>query len=932
MDYKSTLNLPKTQFPMKANLPNREPEILRQWESMGIYEQIKEASKGREKFILHDGPPYANGHIHIGTAMNKILKDLIIKSKFMAGFDSHYVPGWDCHGLPIEHQVDLMLGERKDNLSKVEVRRECRQYAERFVQIQKEEFKRLGVFGDWETPYLTMSYPYVAAIVREFGKFYQNGSVYRGKKPVYWCASCKTALAEAEVEYNEHHTPSIYVSFPVLSDLSERMPTLKGRSSHVVIWTTTPWTIPANLAIAVHPRFDYVAVDRDGEVYILAEELLKYVLPSFQWSKTEILAEFKGEVLEGIICRHPYLDRESHVILADFVTLDAGTGCVHIAPGHGKEDYEIGVKYGIPAYAPVDDDGRFTQEAEPFAGQYVFDANPAVTAKLSDSGSLLLEEQMVHEYPHCWRCKNPIIFRATEQWFISMETNAFRERTLEAIDQVEWIPSPGRDRIHDMIKHRPDWCVSRQRAWGVPITVFYCEGCGEVLATGETFEHIAELFEKQGADIWFAWEANELLPVKTRCPHCGVERFRKETNILDVWFDSGVSWTDVLEHNPELAFPAQMYLEGSDQHRGWFHSALLTSVGTRGHAPYLSVLTHGFVVDGEGKKMSKSRGNVIVPEEVIDRYGAEILRLWVSAEDYKDDLRISQEILQRLSEAYRRIRNTARFILGNLYDFQPTRDRIPYPELREIDRFFLHRMQKVIARVRQAYNRYSFHTVFHTLHQFCVVDLSALYLDVLKDALYLLAPGDGARRSAQTVLFEILRDLTHLMAPILAFTAEEIWDHLPLWDGKEASVHLSAFPEAREDWMDEGLADRWGRFLQVRGEITKALETARKAKVIGLALDAQVVVSPPADLHPLLEEHHRLLEDLFIVSQVEISHERLSDEAVESTEVPGLQIKVERARGKKCDRCWKWYESLGQHAQYPQACSRCVGVLESLEA
>ncbi len=931
MDYKDTLNLPRTTFPMKANLAQREPEILRRWESMRIYELVKAASRGREKFILHDGPPYANGHIHIGTAMNKILKDIIVKSKFMAGFDSHYVPGWDCHGLPIEHQVDLMLGERKMSLSTVEVRRECRSYAERFIEIQREEFKRLGVFGDWETPYLTMAFPYVAAIVREFAKFYLQGSVYRGKKPVYWCASCKTALAEAEVEYAQHRTPSIFISFPVISDLSERLPALKGRASQVIIWTTTPWTIPANLAIAFHPEFDYVAVDHEGGLYIMAEDLMPHVLASFHWSGAKVLTSFKGRLVEGIRCRHPYLERESVVILADFVTLDAGTGCVHIAPGHGKEDYEIGVRYSIPAYAPVDDDGRFTDEVEYFAGQFVFDANPRVTEKLREVGRLLLEEELTHEYPHCWRCKNPIIFRATEQWFISMEANGFRERTLKQIERVRWIPPQGRDRIHDMIRHRPDWCISRQRAWGVPITVFYCEECGEVLANEETFRRISDIFEKEGADAWFSKEVSFLLPEGTRCPKCQGDQFRKETDILDVWFDSGVSWAAVLEPDPELSYPADMYLEGSDQHRGWFHSALLTSVGTRNQAPYRSVLTHGFVVDGEGKKMSKSKGNVVVPEEVIERYGAEVLRLWVSAEDYKDDMRISTEILQRLSDAYRRIRNTARFILGNLFDFDPAKDRVPYGDLTEIDRFALARLHWVIQRVVKAYDAYSFHTVFHTLHQFCVLDLSALYLDILKDTLYISAPSDAVRRSAQTVLFETLRDLTRLMAPILPFTAEEIWDHLPTWEGKETSVHLTRFPEARGEWIADPLTKRWEGLLSVRAEVTKALEIARKAKVIGLALDARVVIAPPPDLLPSLEGNTRLLEDLFIVSQVEISRDGITGEAFDSTEIPGLRIRVETARGKKCARCWKWDESVGMDHGYPDACQRCVEVLGRLK-
>ncbi len=930
MDYKETLNLPRTPFPMKANLAQKEPEVLDQWEKMDIYSRIKDVSRGRPKFILHDGPPYANGHIHIGTAMNKILKDLIVKSKFMAGYDSHYVPGWDCHGLPIEHQVDLMLGERKARLSTAQVRKECRKYAEKFIDIQRKEFKRLGVFGDWSTPYLTMAFPYVASIVREFGQFFLQGSVYRGKKPVYWCASCKTALAEAEVEYAEHKTPSIFISFPMKSDISQRVDSLKGREVSVLIWTTTPWTIPANLAIAVHPEFDYVAVESNGHVYVLAEELLSYVASSLGWSSWNSLARFKGRVLEGLICAHPYLGRESRLILAEFVTLEAGTGCVHIAPGHGKEDYEIGVKYGLEVYAPVDDEGRFTQDVDEFAGQFVFSANPAVISRLKQVGRLLAQEEITHEYPHCWRCKNPIIFRATEQWFISMEANGFRDRTLEEIDRVEWIPPQGRDRIYEMIRHRPDWCVSRQRSWGVPITVFYCLGCGGVLANENTFQKVASIFEKEGAEAWFEKEARELLPEGTRCSKCGGEEFSKETDILDVWFDSGVSWAAVLECNPELEYPAHMYLEGSDQHRGWFHSALLTSVGTRGKAPYRSVLTHGFVVDGQGKKMSKSLGNVVVPEEVIRNYGAEVLRLWVSAEDYRDDMRISTEILQRLSEAYRRIRNTARFMLGNLFDFQPGLHQVSYQDLREIDRFALHRLHAVILRVRKAYESYSFHTVFHTLHQFCAVDLSALYLDVLKDALYVQAPEDPERRSAQTVIFETLRSITLLMAPVLSFTAEEIWHHMPHWEGKAASVHLAGFPTAPSIWENRELAERWEKFLSLRGEVTKALEAARRDKRIGLALDARVILEPPPGWGELLGGNRDLLEELFIVSQLEIAEVSPDAEAVESEELPGFRIRVEQARGSKCPRCWKWDESVGARADRPEVCARCAQVLDRL--
>ncbi|HMK52504.1 MAG TPA: isoleucine--tRNA ligase, partial [Thermodesulfobacteriota bacterium] len=623
MDYRHTLNLPKTDFPMKANLAKREPDILRTWEAKGTYRQLTHEAKGRQKYILHDGPPYANGNIHIGTALNKILKDFIVKSKYMAGFDSHYVPGWDCHGLPVEHEVEKSLGSKKGELSVVEIRRRCRDYAAKFIGIQREEFKRLGVFGEWEDPYLTMNFEYQATIVREFGKFLLDGSVYKGKKPVHWCPTCKTALAEAEVKYEDHRSSSIYVKFKMVSEIGKEFPSLKGKPVSVIIWTTTPWTIPANLAIALHPDFTYVAVDVGGEVYILAEGLLEEVMKKFGINNYEVLEKFPGKRLEGLRCRHPFLDRDSLVILASYVTLDTGTGCVHTAPGHGQEDYESGVQYGLDIYSPVDDDGRFTKDVLFFGGQFVFDANDAVNKKLAEVGALLKEEMYEHSYPHCWRTNDPIIFRATEQWFISMDKKGLRGNALKAINEVTWIPPWGRDRIYGMVENRPDWCVSRQRAWGIPITVFYCGSCKQVLVNQQTIDYVARLFEERGADVWFEEEADRLLPEGTRCAQCGGKEFSKETDILDVWFDSGVSYAAVLEKRKTLEFPASLYLEGSDQHRGWFHSSLLTSVGTRGRAPYLSVLTHGFVVDGEGKKMSKSAGNVIAPEEVINQLGAD---------------------------------------------------------------------------------------------------------------------------------------------------------------------------------------------------------------------------------------------------------------------------------------------------------------------
>jgi isoleucyl-tRNA synthetase len=919
MDYRSTLNLPKTDFPMKANLAKREPDLLKAWEGKGIYHQLSQQAKGRPKYILHDGPPYANGNIHIGTALNKILKDFIVKSKFMAGFDSHYVPGWDCHGLPVEHEVEKSLGSKKGELSIVEIRRRCRDYAARFVGIQREEFKRLGVFGEWEDPYLTMNFEYQATIVREFGKFLLNGSVYKGKKPVHWCPTCKTALAEAEVKYEDHHSSSIFVKFKMVSAIGKEFPNLQGKPVSVIIWTTTPWTIPANLAIALHPDFTYVAVDVGGEVYILAEGLLENVMEKFRIKKYEVLEKFPGKKLEGFKCRHPFLDRDSLIILASYVTLDAGTGCVHTAPGHGQEDYESGVKYGLDIYSPVDDDGRFMKDVLFFAGQFVFDANEAVNKKLAEVGALLKEEMMVHSYPHCWRTNDPIIFRATEQWFISMDKKGLRQNALKSINEVTWIPPWGRDRIYGMIENRPDWCVSRQRAWGIPITVFYCSACKQPLVNQETIDYVVRLFEEKGADIWFEEEASHLLPKGTQCAQCGGKDFTKEMDILDVWFDSGVSYAAVLEKRKYLEFPASLYLEGSDQHRGWFHSSLLTSVGTRNRAPYLSVLTHGFVVDGEGKKMSKSAGNVIAPEEVINQLGADVLRLWVSAEDYKDDIKISKEILKRLADSYFRIRNTYRFLLGNLYDFNPEKDRVSYPELHEMDRWALHQLQKLVSRVREAYEHFEFHIVYHSIQNFCAVEMSALYFDILKDRLYTFSSHSQGRKSAQTALDQILKTLTCLMAPILSFTTEEVWKYIPQESGKAESVHLTSFPEVVNEFLDDALNERWERIWEIRAVVTKALEEARKEKKIGLSLDAQVHLHLPEKIFSFLQSYEKDLKSIFIVSSVTL-HQGKNEKEV--------RAEVLLAEGKKCERCWNYDVSVGHHPDHQAICQRCVETIQ----
>jgi isoleucyl-tRNA synthetase len=930
MDYKDTLNLPKTDFPMKANLVRKEPEMIARWDKEGLYRKIRESSKGRKQYMLHDGPPYANGHIHMGTAFNKVLKDIIIKSKQMAGFDAPYVPGWDCHGLPIEHKVDQELGAKKAGMSQVEIRKYCRRYAEKYIDIQRAEFRRLGVLGEWERPYLTMTYDYEATIVREFGKFALNGSLVKSKKPIYWCISCKTALAEAEVEYEPHTSPSIFVKFPMISDLGEDYPQLRGRETFMVIWTTTPWTIPANLAIALHPDFEYVAVDPgNGQAWILAKGLMDVCMDTFGVKSYQVLVDLKASGLEGLKAKHPLYDRESLIVLAPYVTLDAGTGCVHTAPGHGREDYETGLKYHLDVYSPVDDAGHFSDDVLYFAGLEVFEANVEVNRKLKEAGLLLKEEAITHEYPHCWRCKKPVVFRSTEQWFISMDNTGLRKKAMKAIQEVSWIPRWGRDRIYGLIENRPDWCISRQRAWGVPITVLYCRQCGGMLMTREVLDHVVQLVAGSGADVWFREPEENLVPPGTTCPSCGAGAFRKETDILDVWFDSGVSYAAVMEAREYLRSPSDLYLEGSDQHRGWFHSSLLCSVGTRDEAPYKSVLTHGFVVDGSGKAMHKSAGNVIAPEDLIKNYGAEIIRLWVAAEDYRDNIRLSEEILQRLTEAYRRIRNTCRFILGNLHDFDPAADRVPYGEMEELDRWAIHKLQEMSVRVLDAYEGFEFHTIYHSLHNFCVLDLSSFYLDILKDRLYVSPPKSRPRRSAQTAMWEIIDTLVRLMAPILSFTADEIWQYLGT-TGRGSSVHTAPFLPVREDYRDLSLAERWETILKVRREVTKALEVARKEKRIGHSLDAAVLIGLPEETASLLRGYLDQLRSLLIVSSVTLTTPQALEGVAESEELPGVRVRVSPSSDPKCGRCWVHDPTVGADKQYPGACSRCVGALREM--
>lgn len=964
MDYKETLNLPKTRFPMRANLPQNEPLQVEKWQQNKTYLKMMEGNKGKRKYILHDGPPYANGNIHLGHALNKILKDIIVKYKSMTGFVAPYIPGWDCHGLPIELQVEKSIGRaKKKSLGKAEVRKLCREYAEKYISIQREEFKRLGILGDWEHPYRTIDYPYEAQEIRELGKLIATGSLYRQKKPVYWCPSCVTALAEAEVEYEERTSPSIFVKFAVKDPKGKFSPD-SAKGSYFVIWTTTPWTLPANQAIAVHPKLQYRHVKTPVGGLILAQDLIPSLMETFGFNKTDYQVTrgtWAGDGLEGIVCRHPWIDRDVKIILGDFVTKDQGSGCVHIAPGHGQEDYEAGQRYGLEVSAPVDSEGKFTRDAGDLAGEFIFKSDRKIIDRLQEKGALLKEEKLTHSYPHCWRCKKPVIIRATEQWFISMEKNNLRRRSLEAVDQVKWIPPWGRERIRGMLEGRPDWCISRQRSWGVPIPVFYCKQCQQPLLNQELCEHIAAIFAKEGSDAWFILSIDQLIPPGLQCTECGGKDFSKEEDILDVWFDSGVSHAAVVELYPELGARADLYLEGSDQHRGWFHTSLLTSVGTRGQAPYGSVLTHGFTLDGAGRKMSKSLGNVIAPQETIKSLGAEILRLWVSAEDYRDDVRISKEILNRLVEAYRKLRNTARFLLGNLYDFDPEKDTVEPKNLTELDRWILHRTQQFLGECREAYDNFEFHTVYHRLINFCSVDLSAHYLDIVKDRLYCGRADSLERRSAQTTLYRILDVLVHLMAPILSFTAEEIWEHLPKPKGAPESVLMSQIPMPDKIFVDEKLGEKWKEIFKIRAEILKALEAARNNGNIGHSLDARVVLYPDMykkDVSGFIGDRSIQWDDVAIVSQLQLGKadpswksedaEKLKEGGSEPfgpldsegtrnvairyhSPILGGRIEVSKAASNgnvpKCERCWKYTEDIGKNSDHPTVCVRCAEVL-----
>ena len=935
MDYKDTVQLPKTGFPMRASLPNLEPRILDKWYQMDLYGQLRKAGQGRDTFVLHDGPPYANGHLHMGHATNKILKDVIVKSRQMMGFEADYVPGWDCHGLPIETKVEQELkqkGQDKDSISSVEFRRKCREYANHWVSVQRDEFIRLGVIGNWQQPYLTMDYRFEADIVRELGRFLVNGGLFKGAKPVSWCVNDVTALAEAEVEYQDHTSTAIYLKFPLAND--ESLVAVDAAFANrtnisAVIWTTTGWTIPANKAICLNAELTYVAIElkqpshnlENGEVLIMAEGLWESTVDAVGVGRedVQIIARFAGSKLENRRFRHPYLDQDAPILLGDHVTLEAGTGCVHTAPGHGQDDYVVGNKYGIQVFNPVDDRGLYREGTPHFAGEHIFKANERIIDFLDEKGQLLSRSKLTHSYPHCWRCHKPVITRATPQWFISMEENDLRKSALGAIRNTKWIPSWGEDRIYNMVDGRPDWCVSRQRVWGVPITVISCAKCGEYVRDGEIIEGIARQVEEHSTDVWFEKEAADFLPEGYCCAKCQSDSFGKERDILDVWFDSGVTHAAVLERAGDggwgLSWPADLYLEGSDQHRGWFHSSLLASVGTRGRAPYNAVLTHGFVVDGKGKKMSKSMGNVIAPDKIIKQYGADILRMWVTAEDYAGDIRISGEILKGLSDAYRRIRNTMRFLISNLDGYDIEKDRVPLSDMQGVDRWILGRLAGLIEGVDGSYNAYSFHRVYQDLHYFCSMDLGAFYLDIVKDRLYCDAENSLSRRSVRTAISHVLESLVRLMAPILSFTAEEIWSFMP--GSRSESVHLEPFLAADPAWHDKKLAKEWEQFREIRAEVYRVLEGLRNEKVIGSFMEAVVVLQLNDEKMAFLKKFDDLRR-LFIVAEVVLVS------ASGSVPESGFTIEVTKAEGGKCQRCWNRDANV---VGVQELCPRCQEVI-----
>ena len=942
-DWKDTLNLPRTGFRMKASLPTTEPRAIARWHEMDLYGQIRERRAGAPRFVLHDGPPYANGEIHLGTALNKILKDFVIKARTMAGFDAPYVPGWDCHGLPIELRVDRKLGSKKHLMSVADFRRECRQYAEKYVGIMRKDFKRLGILGAWSTPYLTMDFGYQATIVRTLGTFIEQGLVYRGKKPVHWCIHCRTALAEAEVEYEPHTSPSIYVEFPLAVEstleLAKLAPALANRRISVLIWTTTPWTIPSNLAIAFHPKLTYAAyeldVDKDAptsaDVVIVAEALATRVGEELGRSFTKKLAAFEGRRLERLRFLHPLYDRDSVGVLGDYVTLEQGTGAVHTAPGHGVDDFHTGVRYGLNVYAPVGPGGHFTDDVGMFAGQQVFDANPKIEEALASRERLWFRDVIQHTYPHCWRCHNPVIFLATSQWFIAMDraNGSFRKRALDAITGVEWFPEWGEERIHKMVATRPDWCISRQRTWGVPIPAVYCTSCNEAVLTPALAAKAAAVFEQYGADAWYERDLGEFLPDELECPSCKKNEFEREQDTLDVWFDSGSSHAAVLANNPTLEWPATLYLEGSDQHRGWFQSSLLVGLGIKNAAPFKQVVTHGFVVDEVGHKMSKSLGNSIDPETIIRQSGSEILRLWVAMVDYREEMRVGKEILARVVEAYRKIRNTMRILVANLYDFDPRSDMVTADRLEEVDRYALARYGETASRILQCYDRYEFQPISHAINNFLTVDLSAFYVDISKDRLYTFAARSTERRSAQTAIYTIANGLTRLLAPILPVTADELWQFLPGTRAK--SVHLADFPTGTQALIDQDLLVRWQRLLSLREAVNTELEQLRQQKTVGTSLEAVVSIRTSGETTALVERYRDLLPMLCITSAVDVvADPDLSIDGAQYMESGGAAtIQVNRASGVKCPRCWRYVPvvSSGANPEMAGLCVRCVEAL-----
>ncbi|TMW73142.1 isoleucine--tRNA ligase [Alteribacter natronophilus] len=916
MNYKETLLMPKTAFPMRGNLPNREPGMQQQWEENKLYEQVQERTKGRPLFVLHDGPPYANGDIHMGHALNKVLKDFIVRYKSMSGFHAPYVPGWDTHGLPVETALTKKGKVKRKELTVAEFRKKCEEYALSQVDSQREQFKRLGVRGDWDNPYITLTHEYEAQQIRVFGDMAKKGYIYKGKKPVYWSPSSESALAEAEIEYEDKRSPSIYVSF----DVKDGKGVLDG-DEKFVIWTTTPWTIPANLAIALHPDLDYVVADVGGTKYIVAEGLLSSVKEAAGWENVSVTKTVKGQNLENVTASHPIYDRESLIVLGDHVSLDAGTGCVHTAPGHGEDDYIVGQKYGLDVLCPVDDKGVMTEEAPGFEGLFYDAANKPITEKLDEAGALVNLSFMTHSYPHDWRTKKPVIFRATAQWFASIKD--FREDLLREINNVEWLPKWGETRLYNMVRDRGDWCISRQRAWGVPIPIFYGED-GEPIITDETIDHVSALFREHGSNIWFEWETKDLLPEGFTSEHSPGGTYTKEMDIMDVWFDSGSSHQSVLEERDDLQRPADVYLEGSDQYRGWFNSSLSTAVAVTGKAPYKSVVSHGFTLDGEGRKMSKSVGNVIIPNKVMNQLGADILRLWVASVDYQADVRVSDNILKQVAEVYRKIRNTFRFLLGNLHDFDPAVHSVAEENLSEVDRYMLVKLSDLTKDVKGAYDSYQFAQVYHKVHNFCTIDLSSFYMDIAKDTLYIEGADDEARRSIQTVMYEVLVSLLKLLSPILSHTADEAWEHLP---AKEAeNVQLTDMPEVKTYAGADELKKKWDRFMDLRDDVLKALEEARSEKVIGKSLEARAVVYADGEDYDLLSSVPEL-SSLLIVSEAEVKKGKDAAPA-EAKTYEFLSVAIAPAEGEKCERCWTVSRTVGENDTHSGLCAHCADVVE----